>query len=454
MGETRIGPSVLIVPPASPGILGGRSAAQPLLLRGARLPDGRIEDVTVADGVIVSVGGHPAGLPPRQLVDLRGYLLLPSLVEPHAHLGLTGPGGAIGRPAAGRGSWVTARSAPAKADIATQAWSSATRYLTAGTTAIRVHLDVGTESGLQAVEALLEVRAALAGILEIQIVAAVSTPLTGPGGAASRALLRQALAAGADLAGAGPSVGDETRRTVEALATDAASAGAGLDVHIDETAGPAPQSLSRLIAIAEAGFGYPLTISHLASLGTTKKERRQAERSLASTGIGVVVLPRSGPLRHPGGIDAGSSRGPILVRHLLEAGVPVAAGGDISPQPTGPVGRADPLGTASHLVAARLTPAEAIAAISTGGRQIMELPSVAVTQGSPADLVAIRAPDVWEAVTSVTTDRIVLRGGRVVARNLATADLARPGRALARSSWNLPIALAATIYGPTTCRDG
>jgi cytosine/creatinine deaminase len=152
----------------------------------------------------------------------------------------------------------------------------------------------------------------------------------------------------------------------------------------------------------------------------------------------VVVLPRSGLFRHHGGIDAGVSGRPIVVRQLLEAGVPVAAGGDISPEPTGPAEHADPLGTASHLVAARLTPAEAITVISAGGRQIMGLPSVAVTPGSPADLVAIRAPDLWEAVTSLTTDRIVLRGGRVVAHNLATADLARPDRAVARSSWNLP----------------
>ena len=132
----------------------------------------------------------------------------------------------------------------------------------------------------------------------------------------------------------------------------------------------------------------------------------------------------------------------------------MAAGGGISPEPTSPAGQADPLETASHLVASRLTPAEAITAISTGGRQIMGLPGVAVTPGSPADLVAIRAPDLWEAVTDVTTDRIVLRGGRVVARNLATADLARPDRAVVRSSWNLPRALAARIYGATSFRGG
>ena len=65
----------------------------------------------------------------------------------------------------------------------------------------------------------------------------------------------------------------------------------------------------------------------------------------------------------------------------------------------------------------------------------MRLPAVAVVPGSPADLVAIRAPDLWDAVTSRAADRIVLRGGRVVARNIAT-DLARPEQADAMAAWN------------------
>jgi len=82
-------------------------------------------------------------------------------------------------------------------------------------------------------------------------------------------------------------------------------------------------------------------------------------------------------------------------------------------------------------------------AISAGGRQIMRLPSVAVVPGSPADLVAIRAPDLWDAVSARTTDRIVLRGGRVVALNVAIADPARQERAIVMSGWNLSRAAAA-----------
>jgi cytosine/creatinine deaminase len=432
---------VLIIPPPSPEVVRSRSVAHPLLLRGPRLPDGRIEDVAIAGGVIVSVGGDPAGRPPPQVLDLRGYLLLPSLVEPHAHLPLAGPvtgAGELSGHAAGLDRWAAAAPGLVPADIATLAWSKAARYLAAGTTAIRVHVDVGKESGLQAVGALLEVRAGLAGILDIQIVAAVSGPLTGLAGAARCALLRQALAAGADLAGSGPGLGDGTGRAVEALAVTAASAGVGIDLHIGAAAGLEPGSLGRLAAIARAGFGYPLTVSHLASLGAKRKEQRRMTRSLADAGIGVVVVPRSAPFRP--GADLGSAapadpRGPSVVRELLAAGVPVAAGGG----PHAASGRAeytDPLGTASELVAGRLTPAEAIIAIGAGGRRIMRLPDVEVVPGSPADLVAIRAPDLWDAVASRAADRIVLRGGQVVARNIAVADLSRQERAVAMSAWN------------------
>ncbi|HEV2536799.1 MAG TPA: hypothetical protein VGU21_04725 [Streptosporangiaceae bacterium] len=53
---------MLIVPLPSPDIFRGRSTAQPLLLRGPRLPDGRIADVTIAGGVAVISARLPAAL--------------------------------------------------------------------------------------------------------------------------------------------------------------------------------------------------------------------------------------------------------------------------------------------------------------------------------------------------------------------------------------------------------
>jgi cytosine deaminase len=406
---------VFIVPPPFPRLPHGSPVPRALLLHGPRLADGQVADVLIAGGTIVSVGAEPAAHPPSaEILDLRDYLLLPSLVEPHAHLGSAA---CSGRPGA---------------EIAARARAAAARHVACGTTAIRVHIDVGGEAGLRSVEALSDVRADLAGIIDIQIVAVTSAPVTGLAGSGSRERLRRALAAGADLAGAALVPGDDTGRAVEVLAVVAADAGAGLDLHIDETA--APDTLPRLIAIAQAGFGYPVTASHVVSLGATIRERRRAARSLAEAGIGVVALLRPGIVPHGGGFGADAPRGMTAVRDLVEAGVPVAAG---SHSPQG-LGHADPLETASlALTVARLTPAEALTAVTSAGRQIMRLPDVTVWRGSPADLVAIRTEDLGSALASGTADRIVLRGGRVVARTQMAAEHARPELRIMRSAWNL-----------------
>ena len=326
-----------------------------------------------------------------EVLDLRGYLLLPSLVEPHAHLGqaftapgIASPGGAV-REASG--DPVTARPGLPAAGMAARAWAAAIRYLAHGTTAIRVHVDIGGEAGLQAAEALLEVRAGLAGIMDIQIVAITPVPVTGRAGAANRVLLWRALAAGADLAGGTPALDDKPGRAVESLAVVAADAGAGLDLHIDETAGPAVVTLPHLVGVAEAGFGHPVTASCAVRLGTQVPERQYVTaRSLAHAGIGVVTLPQACVFSQAGGPGANVPGGRAAVRDLLEAGVPVAAGGGSLQEPVNPMGRADPLGAASLLLmAAKLTPAEAFAAVTSGGRLIMGLPDVRVAPGSPAE---------------------------------------------------------------------
>jgi cytosine/creatinine deaminase len=441
--------SVFILP-SSPGVPGGVSGPRTLLLRGACLADGRIADILVAGGAIVSVGDGP--VPPlesTEVLDLRGYLLLPSLVEPHAHLGqaftapgIASPGGSL--PEAFDAPMAARPGLPA-AGIAARAWAAATRYLAHGTTAIRVHVDIGGVAGLQAVEALLEVRAGLAGIMDIQIVAITPVPVTGRAGAANRVLLWRALAAGADLAGGRPALDDVPGRAVESLAVVAADAGAGLDLHIDQAAGPAVLTLPRLVAAAEAGFGHPVTASRVVRLGTQLPERPHVTaQSLAHAGIGVVTLPQACVFSAAGGPGADVPGGLAAVRDLLEAGVPVAAGGGSLQEPFNPMGRADPLGAASLLLAAaKLTPAEAFAAVTSGGRLIMGLPDVGVAAGSPADLVAVRAADLATAVAGGTPDRIVLRGGLIVARTRPAAELAVPELRATRSAWNLPGAYSA-----------
>ena len=235
-----------------------------------------------------------------------------------------------------------------------------------------------------------------------------------------------------------PALDDEPGRAVESLAVTAAGAGAGLDLHIDQTADAAGLTLPHLVAVTDAGFGHPVTASCAVRPGAPVPEREYVTaQSLAHAGIGVVTLPQACVFSQAGRPGAGVPGGLAAVRDLLEAGVPVAAGGGGLQEPFNPMGRADPLGAASLLLAsAKLTPAEAFAAVTSAGRLIMGLPDVRVAPGSPADLVAVRAADLASAVAGGAPDRIVLRGGRIVARTRVAAEFALPELRATRSVWN------------------
>jgi cytosine deaminase len=93
----------------------------------------------------------------------------------------------------------------------------------------------------------------------------------------------------------------------------------------------------------------------------------------------------------------------------------VAGGADNLQDPFNIVGRGDPLETAALLVmAGHLTPEEAYRAVSAGSRAAMGLEPVEIAAGSPAELVAVRAGSVREAIATAPADRVVIHRGRVV----------------------------------------
>jgi cytosine deaminase len=53
----------------------------------------------------------------------------------------------------------------------------------------------------------------------------------------------------------------------------------------------------------------------------------------------------------------------------------------------------------------------------------MGLPGVSVSPGSAADLLAVRARSLAEAVAAADADRWVFRGGELVARTRATREV-------------------------------
>ncbi|MDT0465335.1 amidohydrolase family protein [Streptomyces gibsoniae] len=406
-------------PPRSSPSSSGPADANPLLLCGARLTDGRTVDVRLGGGRIEAVGtaGSLASGAAGTRVDLRGYLLLPAPAEPHTHgdtaLSADGDDGPVSRH---------------PDDVQRRATEAALLQLGHGATALRSHVHIGDVQGLEGLAAVLRARRSLSGLAELTTVA-MPRLLTGAAGADGLAMLRDAVKMGAAVVGGCPDTDPDPTGYVETVLELASEYGCPVDLHTDADD---PARLIRIATMA-GGLRPGVTLGPCGGLGRlpAATAARAADR-LAAAGVTVVCLPQGGC----GGVER---RDTAPVRLLRSAGVRVAAGSGALRDVANPVGRGDPL-EAAYLLASRygLRPDEAYGLVSTSARAALGLPEVRVEAGFPAELLAVRG-DRLAGVLSLAYSRIVVHRGRVVARTSAVReycgsaalalDLPRQGRA-------------------------
>lgn len=388
-----------------------------LLLCGARLTDGRTVDVRLGGGHIEAVGTAGSLTAHGSRVDLGCYLLLPAAAEPHAH-GDTALSAEVPGP--------VSYDVP---DVQRRATEAALLQLGHGATALRSHVRIGDVQGLGPMEAVLQARRSLRGLVDLTAVA-VPRLLTGVAGADGLAMLRDAVKMGASVVGGCPDLDPDPTGYAEAVLELAAEHGCPVDLHTD---GVDPARLGRLAAMA-GGLRAGVTVGPCGGLGRLPRDvaSRTAEQ-LAAAGVTVVCLPQ-------GGCANSERHGDAPVRLLRAAGVRVAAGSGAMRDASNAVGRGDPL-EAAYLLASRygLRPEEAYDAVSGAARAAMGLPEVRVEAGFPAELIAVRG-DRLAGALSLAYSRIVVHRGRVVARTSAVReycdsaaavalDLPRQGRA-------------------------
>ncbi|MBP2584054.1 cytosine deaminase [Streptomyces sp. PvR006] len=378
-----------------------------LLLSHARLTDGRTVDVRLVGGRIEAVGTAGSLTAAGARVDLAGYLLLPAAAEPHAHADT-----ALSADSPGPVSY-------APEEVQRRATEAALLQLGHGATAQRAHVRIGDVHGLGPLEAVLQARRSLRGLVDLTAVA-VPRLLTGAAGADGLALLRDAVKMGAGVVGGCPDLDPDPAGYVEAVLEVAAEHGVPVDLHTD---GDDPARLARLAAMA-GGLRPGVTIGPCAGLGRLPSDAaRRAADGLAAAGVTVVCLPQ-------GGCGGTETRGAAPVRLLRAAGVRLAAGSGAMRDVSNPVGRGDPL-EAAYLLASLggLPAAEAYAAVSAEARAAMGLPEVRVEAGFPAELLAVRGERL-SGVLSLAYSRIVVHRGRVVARTSAVREYCDSAAAL------------------------
>lgn len=219
-----------------------------LIIRDVRPWGGAPADVGIAGDRVAWVrpaGGDPAhggaagAAPGARVVDGRGLLALPGLVNTHAHAdkswwGLPwqsygGEGGTQGRIAheRARRDELGIPSAPVAERVLRE-------YLRTGTTRVRTHVDVDLGLGLRGIEAVREAAAALDGAVELTVVAFPQDGVLRRPGVLE--LLDRAAAAGAEhVGGLDPALIDrDPVGQLDGLFRIAAEHGCGLDIHLHE----------------------------------------------------------------------------------------------------------------------------------------------------------------------------------------------------------------------------
>ncbi len=395
------------------------------VLHNATLAGGRRVDIRVDDGIISQVTdtamASPSDVPTD---DLDGWLLLPAMAEPHAHLDKALTAERVPNPKGDLLGAIDAWMHAAEAGEFTyentleRASRAMELLLVHGVTAVRTHVNVGADTGVRSILAVREARQRFDGLIDVEIVALTHSPMTGPDGAGNRAALAEALEIGVDLVGGAPHLDpDGTQLTRQALVA-ATEAGIGIDLHTDETLDPSVLFLRDLAhQVIDSGFEHSVTASHCVSLGMQSAELQAViAGEVAEAGISIVPLPQTNLFLQGRGYPTATPRGLTALRPLLDAGVKVAAGADNVQDPFNPVGRSDPLETAALMImAAHVLPDLAYQLVSNDVRGVMGMAPVTMSPGDPADFLAIDAESTRAAIADAPMSRRTYRAGRLVA---------------------------------------
>lgn len=412
-----------------------------LLVRAGRLPEGKSPvDIGVKDGRIVEIAPRIAAEAGR-VIEAGGRLVAPPFADPHFHMDATL---SLGLPRLNRSGtllegialWGELKPLLTVEAVKARALRYCDLAVAQGLLSIRTHVDV-CDDRLTAVEALLEVKRAVAGYIDLQLVAFPQDGLFRDP-TAHRNLIR-ALDMGVDVVGGIPHF-ERTMQagaeSVRALCEIAAERGLPVDLHCDESDDPMSRHIETLAAeTVRLGLQGRVVGSHCTSMHSMDNYYASKLIPLISeAGLHIVPNPLINITLQGRSDTYPRRRGMTRVPELRAAGVNVAFGQDCTMDPWYPLGSADMLEVAHMGVhAVPMTSREAMGwsftSVTVNGHLAMGLPDPTLRVGGAANMVLLQARDPIEAVRMRATRLAVIRAGRVIAETaprLARLDL--PGR--------------------------
>jgi cytosine/adenosine deaminase-related metal-dependent hydrolase len=392
--------------------------ADPILLRNVR-PWGKAPtSLLLEDGLITQIAAQLVPPPTATIYEGQQQLLLPGLVNAHAHidknlLGRPWHANQTPEPRRIRDYVDNERRLRRELELSTHTQSAleVRQAIAAGVTHIRTHVDIDTDAGLAHFEGVMQTRAELNAALTMQVVAfPQSGMLIRPG---TVALLEAAVKLGADcIGGLDPSTVDrDPAKHLDTIFAIADRHGVELDIHLHEP-GTLGAFAVELIAERTRALGLQgrVTISHVFCLGMIDDAYlNRLIELLVENRITIMSL--------------GSGNGPFPpLKRLHEADIPLCTGTDGVRDTWGPYNSVDLLDRVKFLgYRCGFRKDEEVEFLleiaTTGGAKVMGDNDYGLAVGCRADLVVVPGDTPTQAVVDLPPRTFVFKAGRLVAEN-------------------------------------
>jgi cytosine deaminase len=285
------------------------------------------------------------------------------------------------------------------------------QVVASGTLHMRSHVDIDNQLGLRNLHEILKVREQFRDLVTIQIVAFPQSGILRSPGTAD--LLDAAIAEGADLVGGLDPVGidGDLAGHLDTIFAIADRRGVGVDIHLHDGG---ESGIAQIEAIAErtraASLQGKVAVSHAFALGSVSTETAARTADLlAETGVAIMS---HGP--------GGAAIPPIKL--LREHGVRVFGGSDNIRDAWSPFGNGDMLERAMMIAyRANFRHDEELALafdmVTTAAADVLGVAPYGLVPGGPADFVVVEAETLAEAIAGRPRRKMVIKGGRIVARD-------------------------------------
>lgn len=394
-----------------------------MLIKNAKLLDGRVVNIYVEDGVISCFNCKSSD---DEVIDAENHLVIPPYFNMHFHLD------SVFLPVVNRSGtlwegiriWKEVKGKLTEEDVIKRAVTAVKLMVSQGTLWIRTHVDV-TEKSLTLLKALLKVKEEVKDIAEIQITAFPQDGIFTDKG--SDELLRKAVELGADNVGMIPHneiTREDGVRSVKFAFDLAREYNKKVDGHVDETDDPNSRYLEVLAKYSiEYNYQGKVSAGHVTAMHSWDPAyRSRILEQVAKAGVTVIPNPLINVSLQGRFDNYPKRRGIAPIKEMLQHGINVALGHDCIMDPWYPLGSGNMLHVlfmGIHLDQL-LSPEElnnSLNLITYNGAKAWPLMDYGIDLGKKANMLITNAEDVIDLLRFMEPPLYVIKEGKVISKD-------------------------------------